>query len=188
MPDPNVWTIPANGIATVSETYGFKTQLIEAYSGFEQRQKLRSVSLESIEFSILAEDRAAELAQTLIYAGHDESLAVPLWQYGSRLTGNISIGASLLPIADALDVPYRRSSENLGLALVWQDEFTWELFSVSSTSGSGVATSDTATLGWTAGAALVYPARLARFDGDPEHRWLTTRVLEGRIKFTGDPT
>ncbi len=188
MPDPSVWTIPANGAEPVQESYGFLTEVLPSYNGHEQRVKLRAIPLERIEFGILADGREAQLAQSLIWGLHDEALVVPLWQYGSILSGSVSIGASLLPITDAADIPYRRSVDNGGYAVVWRDPFTWELFSVSSTSGSGVATSDTATANWASGSAYVFPARLARFADAPLVTWLNSRVLEARLKFTGEQT
>lgn len=187
MPDPVVWSVPANGGEDVVETYGFMTDIMEAYSGYEQRARLRVIPQEGFEFSILADGREAQLVRSLIEGAHDEAMAVPLWQYGSRLSGAISIGATLLPITDAADVPYRRSADNGGYALVWSDPFTWELFSVSSASGSGVTTTDTATLNWAAGSALVFPARSARLNRESAIRWLTTRVVSARLQFSVDP-
>ncbi len=184
MPDPTVWSVPAQGGSPISETYGFLTDIIESYNGYEQRVRLRQIALETFEFSILAEGAEAQLAQALIYGEHEAVMAVPLWQYGSRLTGSISIGGTLLPISDATEVPYRRSVDNGGFALVWRDAFTWELFEVGSTSGSGVATVDTATKAWAAGSALVFPARSARLSDRQELRWLSSRVLEARLGFT----
>lgn len=187
MPDPAVWSVPANGADEVEESFGFLTDVLGSFGEREQRVRLREIALEQFEFSILAEGAEADLAQLLVYAA-PEPLAVPLWQYGSRLTGSVSIGGSLLPISDALDVPYRRSVDNGGYALVWKDAFNWELFEVSSTSGSGVATSDTATMNWASGDALVFPARSARFAGGPKLRWLTSNVLDGRLRFSVEQT
>jgi hypothetical protein len=174
-------------VDSVDETFGFLTDVITSFDEYEQRVRLREVALEALEFSILAEGFEAQLAQSLLYAA-PEPVAVPLWQYGSRLTGSISIGATLLPIADALDVPYQRSVDNAGLALVWKDAFTWELFTVLSTSGSGVTTVDTATRNWATGEALVFPTRLARFVDKPKLQWLTSTVLDGRLRFMMEQT
>lgn len=187
MPDPVVWPIAANGAEDVKETYGFLTDVITSNDEREQRISLRVVPLESIEFSILAEDAESGLAESLLYATHDEVVAVPLWHYGSRLTAPVSIGASLLPIADALDVPYARSIDNPGLALVWRSYSTWELFTVSGTSGSGVATSDTAASDWAVG-DYVFPVRLGKLPTSPEVVWLSSRVLVGRLPFSFEQT
>ena len=188
MPDPLVWTIAADGAQPIVETYGFLTDIMGAWDGGEQRVRLRLIPLETLRFSVLAEDREARLAQSLIYAGHAQVIAVPLWQYGSRLTGSISIGASLLPIADAQEVPYRRSTDSGGYALVHRSAHDWELFEVASTSASGVTTSDVATKASASGSAVVYPARAARFWGDPEVAWLTPRVMAADLEFTGEQT
>jgi hypothetical protein len=188
VPDPTVWSVPANGADEVVETFGFLTDIIgPSYRGLEKRSRLRQIALESIEFSFLADGREAQLVRSLIEGEHEASLAVPLWQFGSYLSGAISIGGNLLPITDAGDVPYRRSPDNGGFALVWQDAFTWELFSISSTSGAGVTTSDTATRNWAAGSAIVFPARSARLAEKVALRWLNTRTVVGRFRFDVDP-
>jgi hypothetical protein len=186
MPDPTPWTIAANGAETVVETFGYLTSVIDGYDGAEQRVQLREVPFGSLEFSILAIDQEAPLAQSLIYGLHDEVLVVPWWQYGSRLTGAVSIGATLLPIADALDVPYRRGATTTDYALVIADAFNWELFVASGVLATGVQTSDTATKNWAAGSAMVYPARAARLSDAPAVRWLTPSILEARLKFTAE--
>lgn len=183
-----MWSVPANGDETILERFGYLTDIIgPSYSGFEQRSRLRQIAVHSFEFSILSEGREAQLARMLIEGAHDEALVVPLWQYGSRLSGAVSIGANLLPIADAVDVPYRRSPDNGSFALVWKDAFTWELFAVASTSGGGVTTSDTATRNWAVNEALVFPARSARFMQRQGFKRHTARAASGRLTFSVDP-
>lgn len=184
---PMAWTIEADGFETITETFGFKTDVIGARSSFEQRSKLRVVPIETLSFAFAAVERAAQIAESLIFAGSSEILAVPLWHLGSRLTGAVSIGGTLLPIADALDVPYRRSVDDPGLAMVWRDPWTWELFTVAGTSGAGVATSDASALGWANASALVYPVRLARITGRAAVSYLTANLLTGRLGFTVEP-
>lgn len=184
-----MWTIPANGDASIVESYGFLTGIIDSWAGAEQRQRLRATSIEGFEFSILAEDREAALAQSLIYVAHDEIMAVPLWQYGSRLSAAIAIGGKLLPTTDAADCNYHNSSAANGTteyALVWKDPFTWELFECIATGGTGVTTFDAATRAWAIREALVFPCRRARLAAPPEVRWLSSRVIEGRLKFSAE--
>jgi len=188
VPDPAVWSIEASGVDEVVETYGYLTDVLDGYNQREQRVKLRAVPVEALEFSVLCEDaRRSGLAESLLYGLQDDVLVLPLWQYGSRLTGDVNPGASTLPIADALDVPYRAG----GYAVVWRDPFTFELFSVNSTSGAGVLASDLAVGTWPAYSASVYPARLARVASRVSVRRESSTVLVGRPVFemeTAEPT
>lgn len=186
MPDPLVWSVDANGVDDIDETYGYLTDIIVAHSKAEQRSRLRVIALESIEFSVLAVGREAQLAESLIQAGQAQILAVPLWQFGSPLTADVAPGATVLPIADAQVVPYRRSTDNGGFAIVWRDPFTWELFGVSSTSASGVHVSDVAAGAWAAG-SYVYPARSARLVARQETPRPTSSVVAGRFRFSVEP-
>jgi hypothetical protein len=113
-----------------------------------------------------------------VFGTQDEVIGMPLGQYGSRLSGSISIGGSLLPITDAADVPYRVG----GFAIVWRDAFTWELFTVSGTSGAGVATSDTSAAAWASGSAIVMPVRTCRISDKSPLRWESSRYLSGRVR------
>jgi len=180
MPDPTVWPVDANGGEPISETFGYLTDIIETYAGREQRICLRSVPLERYEFGILGiSARESALAAGIVFDSQDDVVAVPLWHYASKLTGTLSPGGSLISITDAQDIPYRAG----GLAIVWIDPFTWELFDVSGTSGSGVATSDVSVGTWPAG-SYVFPARRARLSDKASLRWETTRVLSGRLEWT----
>jgi hypothetical protein len=185
---PAVWTVSADGSEAVTETFGFLTDVMRSYGGFEQREQLREVALETFEFSILSVGREAQLADGLIYGYHADAMIVPLWQYGSPLTAAVAPGDHLLPIADALSVPYRRSVDDGGYALVWHDAFAWELFEVSAAGAGGVTTVDAATAAWAAGFGYVFPARLARLTDRQSVRWLTSTVLQARLAFTAEQT
>jgi len=178
-----VWTVPANGGESIVETYGFRTDILPGYDASEQRVRLRSLALESLEFAIEAQEaREAQLATSTIFAGQHEVIVLPWWQYGSRLMGAVGIGDQLLPIGDAQDVPYRVGGD----AVVWRDPFTWELFEVDSVSGAGVATVDLATIAWASGSALVYPARRVRLPDKVALSRITSRVLSGRVRYTAE--
>lgn len=181
MADPAVWTIPANGGESIVESYGFRTDILSAWTDAEQRIRQRGFALETLEFGVMAvEAREAQLATAMLFGTQDEAVALPLWQYGSRLSGAVGIGAALLPIADALLVPYRVG----GYAVVWRDPFTWELFTVSGVSGAGVATSDLAGIAWAAESAYVFPARRARMPDRVSVKRDSTRIVIGRVRFT----
>lgn len=180
MPDPTVWPIEANGADPIVERFGYLTDVLATYTNREQRVCLRHVPLESYEFGILGvAARESELAAGLLYDASDELVAVPLWHYGSKLTSAVAPGGALLAIPDAADCPYLAG----GYALVWRDAFTWELFSVSGTSGAGVATSDTSAGSWAIG-SYVYPVRVGRLSDREALRWETSRYSSGRITWT----
>jgi hypothetical protein len=175
-----VWPISANAAESIVEGYGYSTDVIPAYINAEQRVSRRARALESLEFSILGYAREAQLASSLIFGLQDEAFVLPMWQYASRLSGTVNVGASLLPITDATLVPYRTDE----YAVVWRDEFTWELFVVAGTDGSGVSTLDLALNQWNSGTAIVMPARLARMPDRVTIERPSARALASRIKFT----
>ena len=180
MPD-KVWTVPANGGESIVESYGYRTDVMPAYTNAEQRVQLRAVPLETLEFGIMAvEAREAQLAVTTIFGTQDEVVILPLWQYGSRLVVDTLIGQSLFFTADDVtNVPYRIN----GHALLWRDPFTYELFRVTSLDPGGVSVLDPATKNWLIG-SMIFPARRARLPDRVALKQDSTRVLTGRVQFT----
>lgn len=178
-----MWTIEASGDGEVAETYGFLTDVMPGYNTAEQRVSLRAVPVESLEFSFLCTDaRQSGLADSLLFGLQDEVLAVPLWQHGSRLTSTTIVGAStFFTPDDPRDLPYRVG----GLAVLWRDPFTYELFTVSGVTSNSVTTSDTASVEWPTG-SVIMPARLARVASRVGVVRSTTGVLAGRPVFTAE--
>lgn len=176
-----MWTIAADGGESIVEGYGYSTDILSAYTNGEQRVQRRDVPLQTLEFGIVAlEAREGQLATSTIFGSQNKVIAMPLWQYGSRLVGDVAIGATLLPITDAVLIPYRVG----GYAVVWRDAFTWELFTVTATSGAGVATSDTSIALWKSGTAMVFPARRAMLPDRVSLKRDSTTILKGRVRFT----
>ena len=181
MPNPVVWSIQANGGEGITESYGYRTDVIPAYTNAEQRVHQRSVALEALEFGIAAvEARESQLATSIIFAKQADVLAVPLWQYGSRITADVIATATFLPIGDALVVPYRIP----GYAVLWRDAFTYELVTVIARDGTGLTLSAPGLAsGWPA-STLVFPARSGRLSDRVWVKRDSTRVLTGRVRFT----
>lgn len=181
MPDPKMFPIMVNATERVIEEHGYLTDVITSYAEAEQRVQLRALPIGSVEFSILSDAREAQLFASIVYGGQDDQIGVPLWHLGSRLTGAVAIGANLLPIADALLVPYVPG----GWAIAWADAFTWELFQVSGVGGGGVSTSDTAARIWPVG-TIIAPVRVARLASSVERSALTGKLIEARMQFEFD--
>lgn len=178
---PEVWSVPANGGESIVESYGYRTDVLPAYTNAEQRVQLRSVPLETLEFSIAAlEAREAQLATALIFGLQDEVVVVPLWQYASRIVTEVPIGTSTFFVADDPRlVPYRVG----GYAVAWLDAFTFELFTVSGVFSNSITTSDNADVIWPVG-SLIYPARRSRLPDRVSLKRESTTVLTGRVRFT----
>lgn len=180
---PAVWSIESSGADEVVETYGFLTDVMAGYNTAEQRVSLRSVPVESLEFSFLCTDaRESGLAESLLFGLQDEVLVVPLWQYGGRLETDTLIGQQLFFFpGGATDVPYRIG----GYAVLWRDPHTYELFTVQTVDPNAIATVENATRDWPAG-SVIMPARLARVASRVGVRWATSTVLAGRPVFTAE--
>jgi hypothetical protein len=192
MPDPPVIPFPADSTEPLSETHGSLTNVMTFESGQEQRVQLRAVALESIEYSILCSpdsrrpgesSRAQAFLEGLLYAHQPDVVAVPMWQFGVRLTANVSIGATSIPaVTDS--IPFREGD----YVLVWSDPFTWELLTIDTISPTAITTTDTTTKAWVSGKTLVLPVRLARL----QDRITVTRrgraISQARLRFSVEAT
>lgn len=179
IPKPTLWSIEGDRIV---ESYGYKTDVMIAYDGTEQRVKQRSVPEESIRFEFVGGSaRESQLAASLAYGLQDETALVPLWQYASHVTSAVNAGAGLLPFSDAMLAPYVVGE----FALLWQDCFTWEAVKVLATDGTGISVDGVVLGNWPV-STRVYPARRARMVDKVNVERNSARFLEGIVEFRMD--
>lgn len=174
---PAFWTVEGDQIV---ESYGFETDVLRAHNLTEQRVRLSGRPEEAIRFRFMAGSaRESEAASAFVFGTQDEAVAVPLWQYGSKTTGPITAGGTLIPFGDALLAPYRVGE----WAVLWRDPFNCEIVKVGGVSGAGITANQFYVVNsWPTG-TRVYPAPRARLASKTGLRWNSSRFLSGEVEF-----
>lgn len=156
----------------IVERLEWKTDVLRAYRGKEQRRRLRKGPRRWLEFELLVDGRDRQRLDVALSGWQARVWAMPLWWDGQALAAPLAAGATSI-VCDTAGREFRAS----GLAMLLTAANSTEVVEIDAV-GAGSLTLARPTLGtWPAG-AMLYPciparaeARLpvARFSADAEH-------------------
>lgn len=141
-----------------TETIEFKTDVMTATSGQEQRVQLRTKPRYGAAFRVVtmeAKDSAA--MDALLFGWQGRMFGVPWWPDASMLTAQATPGATSLQV----DTTGRASFEAGGLVMLWADQHAWEALGVLTVASGSVALSSQVAGTWPVG-TIVVPMRRGR--------------------------
>ncbi|MEC7118662.1 MAG: hypothetical protein VXW65_02010 [Pseudomonadota bacterium] len=99
-----LWTIPADWSTPIIERLEFKTDVMLAYNGAEQRIALRQTPRRWLEFAYLIDGAHARRAfEAKLWSHGAQAWQLPIWTDATAATAAISNGATVI----ALDAQYR---------------------------------------------------------------------------------
>lgn len=117
--------LPFPAEAPMKEVLEWKTDVLESYSGKEQRVRVREIPRQTFTHKIPSSTRTQRLFNA-VYDGLASRWAVPVWAE-AQMAGPLSAGSVSLP-ADTTQADFRAG----GLALVWESPEKWQLVTVAS--------------------------------------------------------
>lgn len=150
------WAWPPNWGEGIVERLEWRTDVMQAYRGEEQRRALRIEPRQSLEFSVTASSADRRLMEATLWNWGARTWALPLWYDGVELSASAAVGATLLP-AD----PSQRSFVVGELVMLTSGNVrTVEVAEIAAV-GSTITLARPLQQSWPAG-TRVYPARSAR--------------------------
>lgn len=155
----------------VEEKLSFLTQIIEAYSGREQRISLRKYPRRSLSFEVINDGRAVNTLDSLMVGWSGRLFCLPDWTQKALLTQKAIAGQYVIS-ADLAESDLKAGD----LAVLWSSPYNSETFEVVA------ATADSATfltpLAKAHGAgSFVIPAKLGRVEMPLETDYITGSVI-----------
>lgn len=139
------------------ETLEFKTDVMTALSGKEQRVALRSQprSLFRTKFRLTEKNR--QHVQMLLHGWQSQLWALPMFHNGSKTTAAISINDTSATVDNTDNRDYRVG----GYAIVYQDSQVYDVVEVSAVTSTTVTFTNTPVLHAYSKGVQVFPVRLA---------------------------
>ena len=135
-----------------TETIEFKTDVMTATSGQEQRVQLRTKPRYGAAFRVVTLDAKDSAAMdALLFGWQGRMFGVPWWPDASMLTAQATPGATSLQV----DTTGRASFEAGGLVMLWADQHTWEALGALTVASGSVSLSSQITGTWPAGTVVV---------------------------------
>lgn len=156
-----IW--PWRPLADMTESLEWKTDVLVAEDGSEQRVGLRLAPRQSFEAKIILSDPAQiSLAQALIGHGQGLEWQWPCWHESMNLPSALDMGATVITL-DTTTSDYRDASQ----AIIWTSPTSYEVLSIATASDSELALSSPLDATWPAG-SKVMPLRTAILSGSAQ--------------------
>lgn len=172
---------PPNWSSPFTETIEWKSDVLRAWDGTEQRRACRVIPRRSFEYQFFTKGRATAKLESLLWGWHTRSFALPVWSDKTSLTSGVSVGTQTLPMLT--DTYSFRAGD---FAVIYQDEDTYEVVQIDSFTSSQINTKYPIQSSWPSG-TVVYPVVVARLPTSVAQQRLTDDVISGRAIFNTSP-
>ncbi len=176
-----VFNARPNWASGVTERWTWKTAVIEAHDGTEQRIKQRRRPRRGYEYQTLSEGRAVRAIESILHAWSSRVYALPIWMDASSLLYPIAAGDTTLQVQQAALKDYQAG----GILVLWQSETNNEAVEIDSITVDTITLRQPASQDWPAG-TRVYPGRFARLQGRAQFKRQTDTIQTGRFRFELD--
>lgn len=156
------WALTPDWSQGVRETLQFKTDVMTAWSGAEQRRALRIAPRRQFEFTAPMAQQERRFVEAALFAWSSMTWAVPIFSDGQRLTSALTPGLLTIP-CDTVNRDFRAG----GLAILIQDAVTYEVVQISTVTNTALGLTVAVAGSWPVGSRL-YPVRTARLASYPQ--------------------
>lgn len=181
--EARVWPFPPNWSTPVSESLEWKTDILRAFSGGEQRRGLRAVPRRSFEFGMLLTGQQASLLEAYLWGWQHKHFALPVWTDRTTLLADVESGSTTLPLNTDL-LGFRAGD----YALIYDNTRRFEVVKVSAVSQSALDIDGLTDWDWAAG-THVYPLLLTHMRetvSPTRHTGSTVAVSSVSFQGSGD--
>lgn len=151
--DVTPWLYPPNG--PVTERLVWRTNVLTAYQGDEQRIRLARYPRRSFEYAVMLRGRDRREAENRLQTRQGGRYGIPVWMDSLSLSSPISAGANSISIDTTT-----RDYANGGRVLLWQSPQVFDVANINGVTSTSISLAAPLASGWQAG-TRVAPIRLA---------------------------
>lgn len=166
------------------EMLEFSTEIIEHDDGSEQRISWRKNPRQMFDWKVVVEDGASRSRlENILYEWQRRIFGIPVWHEQTRLTASVSIGTTVLPVAET---DFRDLREG-GLVLIYQDDYINDVGTIAVGGiGANTITLESGILSAYPSGTQVIPLRTGAVRGVVNGRRYPSGAQELTIKFRVD--
>jgi hypothetical protein len=172
------WTLTPDWQTSVRERIGFLTDVMIAWSGAEQRRRLRIAPRRVFTFSTMGMGQEKRYIENACFAWGAQIWAFPIWPDGQRTPAQMNPG-DVVVLADTVNRDFVAG----GFAIVIVNAATFELVQIATLTATQLNLSREVVNTWPAGTRL-YPTRNARMLSRPEVKRESQEMLTMSPEFT----
>lgn len=176
-----VWPFSPNWTNPLNENLEWRTGILTAFDGTEQRYQIRSKPRRKISYDVLIQSDNASQLRNLMLGWQNRQYALPNWMDKSRLTAIASI--------DSYGVPVDTTNRGFAvgkLGIIIKDTLNYEVFEIESITDSKITTVKPLQNTW--GKRIpVYPINLAMLSSQSPVSLQTGRVATATLDWSLPP-
>lgn len=176
-----VFPFGPNWSSGVTESLEWRTDVLRAFDGSEQRRSLRTKARRSLEYRTQLYGKNAQVFENLLWGWQNRLYAVPVWSDKPRLIGDQLGGDTVLSLPTDT-----YSFAAGGLAIVFADPDDYEVVEIDSVTSGAVTLTRPLERSWPQN-TLVYPAVLGHLPTAVPTQRLTGSVLQATMSFITSP-
>lgn len=177
-----LWSYEPDWAEIPVEALEWKTDVLRAYSGQEQRIQLRGKPRRRLAYTYTFEDaRQGARAQAQIWGWQHQVFGVPFWQDHQVLVEDLPAGSMIVTI----DTTVRDFAAGAQIAL-WASYLDWEVVAVDTLTASTLTLKRPTLRAWNRG-ARVLPLNLGRMPRVLDIGRATTTLAECRVEWALEP-
>ena len=172
-----VFPFAPNWASPVNEIYEWKTEVLRAYDGTEQRRQLRTDPRRSFEYSLLQSGDLAAMLENYLWAWHDDYYALPVWTDIGRLSANANVtDRTISVVTDTLDFHVDE------YAIIWHNPRLFEVIEIESVTSTSITAKSGLAKSWQQG-SKIFPLVLAHLPATVPTQRLSSNVIVGTVTF-----
>lgn len=173
-----LWAFEPDWSEIPSERLEWKTNVLRAYTGQEQRIQLRGKPRRYVTYTYTFEDaQRGARAQSLIWGWQARVFGVPIWQDAQQLVAELPVGSSVVAVDTTL-----RDFEASGQIVIWSSHLDWEVVQVATFSASQLVLARPTLKPWPQGSRIV-PLRMGTLPQSLQYGRDTTRLSQARAEW-----
>jgi hypothetical protein len=167
----------------MEESLEYLTDVLRAYSDFEQRRGLRQLPRRAMRYRALTLNaRDAAGMESLIWGWQNQPYGVPWWPDAQPLLSDVAIGSFVIPV-DTADRMFAAG----GLVAIWVDEYTFEALDIVSVAAHSVTVSSPTQFAWKGGPGTrVIPVFLCRLPASVDISRHSSEIDQVDLNFIGE--
>ena len=166
----------------VTETFGYLTDVISAFSSMEQRIQLRAVPVGTITYGVVLTDhRDVQQANAILFGNQPRAFGVARWPFRTALASDATTD-DLTIYCDTTDIPFVAG----GLVMLWTGPFSWEVQTIESVSSDHLVLVTGLRSSWTGIVTTVVPTVVGRLSPSESFTWESLFIGTQRLTFDVD--
>ena len=177
-----VWPFAPNWSNDFTESLEWKTDVLRAYAGSEQRRSLRTKPRRSFQYQArVLNGRDASRLESIIWGWQNRIFAMPVWSDKQQLAAPVNAGDTAIAVTTST---YSFTPGSVGMLFV--DSRNFEAIEISDVSSGSLLLAHPLLGSWPAG-TLLMPAVLAHLPTDVSSSRYTDTALDASLQFATSP-